>query len=90
MQISSGWQLYERALADRPIVTMSQDVDRLLGGGVRMGRVTDICGLAGAGKTQLACVMLLLFLFMLEYFLMFCDSVAHFWPTVRADRDPGL
>ena len=36
------------------IVTFSQKVDELLGGGIRLGEVTEIAGLPGCGKTQLA------------------------------------
>jgi RAD51-like protein 2 len=36
------------------IVTFSQKVDDLLGGGIRLGEVTEIAGLPGCGKTQLA------------------------------------
>jgi RAD51-like protein 2 len=37
----------------RTIVTFSRSVDKLLGGGVARGEVTEICGLPGVGKTQL-------------------------------------
>ncbi|KAI2493435.1 RAD51-like protein [Fragilaria crotonensis] len=38
----------------RSIVTFSKSLDEMLGGGVSIGEVTEICGLPGAGKTQLA------------------------------------
>ena len=38
----------------RSIITFSKTLDEMLGGGVSMGEVTEICGLPGAGKTQLA------------------------------------
>lgn len=37
----------------RTIVTFSRSVDKLLGGGLARGEVTEICGLPGVGKTQL-------------------------------------
>lgn len=36
------------------IVTFSQSIDKLLGGGIDIGQVTEIAGLPGVGKTQLA------------------------------------
>lgn len=36
------------------IVTFSKEVDELLGGGIRLGEVTEVAGLPGCGKTQLA------------------------------------
>jgi RAD51-like protein 2 len=38
----------------RSIITFSKSVDNMLGGGVSFGEVTEVCGLPGAGKTQLA------------------------------------
>jgi RAD51-like protein 2 len=36
------------------IVTFSRHIDRLLGGGIAVGQVTEIAGMPGSGKTQLA------------------------------------
>jgi RAD51-like protein 2 len=36
------------------IVTFAKDVDSLLGGGIPLGHLTEIAGLPGTGKTQLA------------------------------------
>jgi RAD51-like protein 2 len=38
----------------RNISTGSAEMDRLLGGGIQLGTVTEICGMAGLGKTQLS------------------------------------
>lgn len=38
----------------RSIITLSKSVDDMLGGGISFGEVTEVCGLPGAGKTQLA------------------------------------
>ena len=35
-----------------PIITLSQNVDRILNGGVPLSKVTEIAGIAGVGKTQ--------------------------------------
>jgi RAD51-like protein 2 len=34
------------------ISTGSAEMDRLLGGGIQLGTVTEVCGMAGLGKTQ--------------------------------------
>jgi len=40
--------------SNRHVVTFCKAVDKLLGGGVSLGQVTEISGLPGTGKTQLA------------------------------------
>lgn len=35
------------------IVTFSQKIDAMLGDGVAMGKITEICGVPGIGKTQM-------------------------------------
>ena len=47
------WQS-SKSSSSKKIVTFSQAIDQLLGGGVDLGQVTEIAGLPGAGKTQLA------------------------------------
>lgn len=37
----------------RTIVTFSSQLDAALGGGAPVGRVTEVCGVPGVGKTQL-------------------------------------
>ncbi len=37
----------------RAVVTFCQELDSILGGGIRLGEVTEVCGPAGAGKTTL-------------------------------------
>lgn len=37
----------------RSIVTFSSQLDAALGGGAPVGRVTEVCGVPGVGKTQL-------------------------------------
>ena len=36
-----------------PIVSMCPGLDRVLGGGIQIGQLTEICGAPGLGKTQL-------------------------------------
>jgi RAD51-like protein 2 len=40
--------------ANRCIVTFSKTIDQLLAGGIALGEVTEIAGMPGVGKTQLA------------------------------------
>ncbi|XP_072043905.1 DNA repair protein RAD51 homolog 3-like [Amphiura filiformis] len=37
----------------QPIVTFCQDLDEMLGGGVQLGKITELCGAPGVGKTQI-------------------------------------
>eukprot|EP01041_Mallomonas_annulata_P013143 gene13143-27795_t len=39
--------------SNRSIITFSRAVDTMLGGGVPLGQVTEICGMPGCGKTQI-------------------------------------
>lgn len=53
---NDGVSAYELLLKSRDstrfILTMSEQVDKLLGGGIKLGQVTEICGMAGTGKSQ--------------------------------------
>lgn len=37
----------------RSIVTFSSQLDEALGGGLMLGKITELCGVPGIGKTQL-------------------------------------
>jgi len=37
----------------QPIVTFSEQLDIMLGGGVPLGKMTEFCGSPGVGKTQM-------------------------------------
>lgn len=37
----------------RSIVTFSSQLDEALGGGLLLGKITELCGVPGIGKTQL-------------------------------------
>lgn len=43
-----------QAKPSRSIITFSKAVDKMLGGGISLGELTEICGMPGAGKTQMA------------------------------------
>jgi len=65
----------------QPIVTFSEQLDTLLGGGVPLGKVTEFCGAPGVGKTQIwwaHCIFVLLDLASLTdlnlFLMLFCSS----------------
>jgi len=45
--------LLHAADKQQPIVTFSEQLDSLLGGGVALGKMTEFCGPPGVGKTQI-------------------------------------
>lgn len=45
--------LLHSAQDQQPIVTFSEQLDILLGGGVPLGKMTEFCGAPGVGKTQM-------------------------------------
>ena len=47
-------ELLAREKSRRPIVSFCKSIDGVLGGGARLGEVTEVCGVPGVGKTQLA------------------------------------
>jgi RAD51-like protein 2 len=44
----------EQALSS--IITFSESLDNMLGGGVPLCKITEFCGAPGVGKTQMWCV----------------------------------
>uniref|UniRef100_A0A2R5LIS6 Putative dna repair protein n=1 Tax=Ornithodoros turicata TaxID=34597 RepID=A0A2R5LIS6_9ACAR len=51
---ANGADLYDRLFCSRAILSSgSRRLDRLLGGGIYSGEVTEIVGVSGAGKTQM-------------------------------------
>lgn len=38
------------------MITFCKAIDAMLGGGVHKGQLTEVAGLPGTGKTQIACV----------------------------------
>lgn len=52
--MTAGDLLQDQTYQRNHIVTFAKEVDQLLGGGIALGQVTEISGLPGSGKTQLA------------------------------------
>ena len=52
--VYSAAELLEREIKTTGISTSSVTIDRLMGHGIPPNRITEICGLPGTGKTQLA------------------------------------
>ena len=49
----TAWDLVQDMITRQQfVVTFSQKLDELLGGGVPLGRITEFCGAPGIGKTQ--------------------------------------
>lgn len=49
----SALELCRKANVQRPIITFCKTLDKMLGGGVQIGQLTEFCGVPGIGKTQL-------------------------------------
>lgn len=47
-------ELMKQEQAQNGIVTFSAQIDEMLGGGIPVGRITEMCGPPGIGKTQLS------------------------------------
>jgi RAD51-like protein 2 len=50
----SARELTLRHKSERPIITFSKHIDRVLGGGLQIGQLTEIVGVPGIGKSQIA------------------------------------
>lgn len=55
--VSTAWDLMLTEKQHPPIVTFSESLDNLLGGGILSGKLTEFAGAPGIGKTQL-CIQL--------------------------------
>jgi predicted ATP-dependent serine protease len=51
----SALELLMEQSESTPIITFSQSLDTLLGGGVEPKKITEFVGVPGIGKTQLGC-----------------------------------
>ena len=51
-RLQSATRLHQTEQATPAIVTFSEQIDGALGGGIRVGHLTEVCGLPGSGKTQ--------------------------------------
>ena len=45
--------LLEKEKNQGSIVTFCEELDEMLGGGVPVGKITELCGVPGVGKTQI-------------------------------------
>jgi RAD51-like protein 2 len=57
--VISAKELVTRMSMQRPIITFCKALDTMLGGGISLGQVTEVCGVPGIGKTQLLCQLAL-------------------------------
>jgi RecA/RadA recombinase len=46
------YKRYREGKSQIPIITFCKEIDVMLGGGIRMGEIIEICGVPGIGKTQ--------------------------------------
>jgi RAD51-like protein 2 len=51
--VTSAKEILDKEKRKKAIVTFCQDLDRVLGGGIRSGQITEFCGAPGVGKTQI-------------------------------------
>jgi len=91
----SALDLLRRKRSQRPIFTLNQQLDNLLGGGVPRGEVTEFCGVPGMGKTQmgmqLACdVQIPLIFGGTEGQAVYIDTEGSFMPERVAEVAQGL
>ena len=56
-KVFTAKDMIEKAIALKPIITYSQSMDAMMGGGVCIGQLTEFCGPPGVGKTQI-CIQL--------------------------------
>lgn len=52
-KVMSAREIFEKEQKQPSIVTFSMELDKLLGGGIRTGQITEFCGGPGVGKTQI-------------------------------------
>lgn len=52
-KVMSARDIFEKEQQRKSIVTFSIELDKLLGGGIRTGQITEFCGAPGVGKTQI-------------------------------------
>jgi RecA/RadA recombinase len=49
----SALALYKKSKTKRPLMTLCEDLDAALGGGIPTGSLTEFYGVPGVGKTQI-------------------------------------
>lgn len=52
MIMKSAYECWINEQAIKPIITLCKDFDDGIGGGIRIGAITELVGGPGAGKTQ--------------------------------------
>lgn len=52
MIMKTAYDCWKDEQASRPIITLCKDFDDAIGGGIRVGAITELIGGPGAGKTQ--------------------------------------
>lgn len=53
MFTKSAYEIYKEEKDGGLIITLCKDLDDAIGGGIRVGSITELVGNPGAGKTQL-------------------------------------
>lgn len=48
----SAYDLMKEEEEEVPIVTFCAALDEMIGGGIPIGKITELCGAPGMGKTQ--------------------------------------
>lgn len=51
--VQSAKEIFDKERRKKTLVTFCQDLDQILGGGIRTAQVTEFCGAPGVGKTQI-------------------------------------
>lgn len=52
MIMKTAYDCWKDEQAIKPIITLCKDLDDAIGGGIRIGAITELIGGPGAGKTQ--------------------------------------
>lgn len=51
--VKSAFDILQQEQTLPPIITFSEQIDAMLGGGVPLCKITEFCGAPGIGKTQM-------------------------------------
>ncbi len=51
--VQQAKEIFDKERRKKTLVTFCQDLDQILGGGIRTGQITEFCGAPGVGKTQI-------------------------------------
>lgn len=53
LHTKTAFEILKEEQINNPILTMSQNIDKILDGGIHLSKVTEVAGIAGVGKTQI-------------------------------------